>query len=177
MKKIINLVLISIFLLTSNLLAQDQKSTKNDLPQLTAEQKVDRAMMNSISYMMLGLSYAKSLGKTPEEFAKHSVKIVAPFYQRMKGSSPSNFLKTMYTVQQTDKNFSMEILESSESSVKARMSLYGINVIKASVPFGKVTVEDCYIFYNKFVGGLTETIGFDYTYKIEDEQIVFTLSK
>ena len=177
MKKIINLVFISIFLLTSNLFAQDQKLTKNDLPQLTLEQKVDRAMMNSISYMMLGLAYAKSLGKTPEEFAEHSVKIVAPFYERMKGSSPLNFLKTMYTVQQTDKNFSLDILESSETSVRARMSLYGINVIKASVPFGNVNVDDCYTFYNTFVGGLTQTIGFDYSYKIEDEQIVFTLSK
>lgn len=160
-----------------NLFGQEQTATKIDLPQLTVEQKVDRAMMNSISYMMMGLSYAKSVGKTPEEFAKHSVKMVAPFYERMKGRSPLAFLQAMYTVQQTDKNFKMEIIESSESSVKARMSLYGINVIKASLPFGDVTIEDCYSFYNKFVGGLTDIIGFDYTYKIEDEQIVFTLSK
>jgi len=164
--------LITFLVLSSMLLAQE-----NNLKELTIEEKLDVAVSNSMSYMIMGISYAKSLGKNPEEFAEHSAKLVIPAYQFMKGRHPFEMIDIMNRVQQTDKYFVIELNESSDSIVSGRMTLFGINNIKAASGAGGVTEEDCYKFYNKFVRTLSAGIGFNYEYDVKDNWIEFILTR
>jgi hypothetical protein len=83
----------------------------------------------------------------------------------------------MNTVQQTDRQFVLEIHESSDSTLSGRMSLFGIQTIKASRAAGGVTVDDCYRFYNKFVQTLSSGIGLKYECNVADDWILFKLTK
>lgn len=151
------------------------KPIELELPDLTPGQKQERAVMNSISYMMMGIAYAKQLGKTPEEYAKFCAKITAPLYQRMKGQKPLTLLKRIVAVHQADKSFTIVVLDTSTSLVKARMPLYGLEYIKRTADFGGVTVEDCYSFYNSFMEYFCDLLGYEYRYNLQDELIDFTI--
>ena len=164
--------LILFLLLSGFLFAQ-----KNELTKLTTEQKLDIAVSNSMSYMMMGISYAKSLGKTPEEFAIYSADLVIPAYQFLKGRRPFEMVDMMNRVQQTDKNFVIKLSESSDSVVSGRMNLFGLKNIRAAKGAGGVTEDDCYRFYNTFVKNVSAGVGFDYEYMVDDGWIEFKLSK
>jgi hypothetical protein len=164
-------------MITASLVAQVTPQTASELPQLTLEQKVDRAVMNSVSYMVMGISYAKSVGKSVENYAAYCADLAKPSYQRLKDGTPMDVLRTLYGVLQTDKFFRIEILNSSKTSVSARMKLYGIRYIDPENPFGGVTVGECYRFYNTFMDGFTKSVGFTYAYDVEADWIVYTLSK
>lgn len=174
MKKLIIIILL---ILSGIILAQGNESTKDELSKLTVEEKLDVAVSNSMSYMIMGISYAKSLGKTPEEFAEHSAQMIIPAYQFMKGRLPFEMIDIMNRVQQTDKNFVLEIKESSDSMVSGKMNLFGITNIKVAKGTSGVTEEDCYKFYNKFVQTLSAAVGFDYEYNIKEDWIEFIITK
>lgn len=146
-----------------------------ELPKLTPEQKQERAVMNSISYMMMGIAYAKQLGKTPEEYANFCAEITAPFYQRMKGQNPLTLLKRIVAVHQADKSFTIVVLDTSNSLVQARIPLYGLEYIKRTGNFGGVTIEDCYSFYFSFMESLCDLLGYEYQYNLQGELIDFTI--
>ncbi len=138
------LAVIIILIVSGILLAQGNNSPKEELRKLTVEEKLDAAVSNSMSYMIMGISYAKSLGKTPEEFARHSAEMIIPAYQFLRGKRPFDMIDIMNRVQQTDKSFVMEIDESTDSILKGRMTLFGINNVKAARGIGGVSEEDCY---------------------------------
>ncbi len=171
------LIIIFLLILSGITLAQGKELAKDELRKLTVEEKLEVAVSNSMSYMIMGISYAKSLGKTPEEFAEHSAKMVIPAYQFMKGRKPFEMIDIINRVQQTDNYFVMEINESTGSIVRGRMTLFGINNIKAARGIGRVTEDDCYKFYNRFVQTLSEGVGFNYQFNVKEDWIEFTLSK
>lgn len=173
MKKLIIIILL---ILSGIILAQEKETGTVELRRLTIEEKLDFAVSNSMSYMIMGISYAKSLGKTPEEFAEHSAKMIIPSYQFMKGRRPLEMIDIINRVQQTDKFFIMEINESSDSMVSGRMTLFGINNIKSARGAGGVTEEDCYGFYNKFVQTLSSGVGFNYQFNVKGDWIEFKLT-
>jgi hypothetical protein len=152
------------------------QSIQLELPELTPEQKQERAVMNSISYMMMGIAYAKQMGKTPKEYANFCAKITAPFYQRMKGQNPLPLLKQIVAVHQVDKSFTIVVLDTSTSMVKAQMPLYGLDYIKRIGDFGGVTIEDCYSFYSSFMESLCDLLGYVYQYNLQNELINFTIN-
>lgn len=144
------------------------------MSKLTLEERLDRSVMNSISYMMMGISYAKSLGQTPEAFAEYSARMVIPAYEFLRGKKPIELLNIMNTVQQTDRQFVLDIRESTDSISSGRMTLFGIQTIKASRAASGVTVDDCYRFYNKT---LSSGIGLDYKCDVAEDRIIFKLTK
>jgi hypothetical protein len=172
-----NITVIVILLLTQLLSAQENASSSFKLTKLTPEQKVDRAVMNSVSYMMMGISFAKSCGKTPQDFAVYSAGLALPAWQFLKGKNPVEALDAINRVQQSDSNYLLEITESSASQLTGRMRLYGLAIIQMSRDFGGVTVDDCYTFFNTFVQIFYSHIGFKYEYQVTDDWIVFKLSK
>jgi hypothetical protein len=60
------------------------------LPQLSLEQKLDRSARNTTTRDIVGIAYAKSLGKTPEDFGKYNGEHTAFFCTDIKdkGSVP-----------------------------------------------------------------------------------------
>ncbi len=157
--------------------AQEQTMLKIQLPQLSEDQKLDRAVRNSISYMMMGISYAKHLGRTPEEYAEYCAEITIPFYQRIKGKNPLRLIERVYAVSQADKYFTLNITDTTKSKVRAQMSLYGIQYIEQTGAFGGVSVDDCYNFYNKFMQSFCELLGYVYQYDMKEGLIDFSIIK
>jgi len=157
--------------------AQEQTKLKIQLPQLSEDQKLDRAVMNSISYMMMGISYAKHLGRPTDEYAEYCAKITIPFYQRIKGENPLRLIERIYAVSQADKYFTINISDTTKSKVQARMSLYGIQYVERTDAFGGVSVDDCYNFYNKFMQSFCELLGYEYQYHMKEGLIDFSIIK
>jgi hypothetical protein len=51
--------------------AQEKGEQIIQLPQLSLEQKLDRSVRNTTTRDIVGIAYAKSLGKTPEDYGKY----------------------------------------------------------------------------------------------------------
>jgi hypothetical protein len=174
MKNIVHILLI---VFANALFSQGNPAQDIGLTQLTLEQKLDRSVANSVSYLSMGLSFAKSLGKTTEEYAEYCASLAIPAYQFLRGKSPFDVINVIYGVQQTDKNFEMHIDERSDSSLTGRMRLFGLPYIRLSKGFGGVAETDFYTFYNTFFEKFIESIGFTYEYEVKEDWIVFTISK
>jgi len=156
---------------------QEVTGERLELPELSVEQKVDRAVMNAISYMMMGISYAKSLGETAFSFGAHSAGMAVPFYEELRGQSPMAVIEALNNVQQTDRRFQIEVYSSTDTSLQARMTLYGIQYIRLSDGFGGVLVDDCFSYYNAFLETFTGSLGYRYTYEVEGDWIRFSITK
>ncbi|MBN2007744.1 hypothetical protein JW960_00195 [candidate division KSB1 bacterium] len=166
-----------IFFLSTIVTSQEQTTQPVQLTQLTIEQKADRAVMNSISYMVFGISYAKSQGQTVAQYAEYCARTTAPFYQRFSNQPPIGIIRATHNVLQSDRNYQLEITESTDSTITGRMTLYGVQYINPENPFGGVTVDECYEFYNTFITHLLKSIGMNYSYKLNVEWIEFEIHK
>jgi hypothetical protein len=171
--------MIAVFLLlcTNGIQAQTT-DTKPDqiiqLPQLSLEQKLDRSVRNTTGRDIAGIAYAKSLGKTPEDFGKYIGENTAFFWADIKGKGSVPFVQYWYRFLQTDTNSKMEIISVSEKTVKAKMTVYGETNLKAFADLG-VTIEEYASFYGKYSEALAEYLGLEYKQKFEDGWIVFSV--
>jgi hypothetical protein len=170
-KKSVLIVLLFSVMLTGQVNVPGQTG----LTELTPEEKLDRAVMNSVSYLIMGVSFAKSQGKPAEDYARFCAELAVPAYQSLLGRNPIDVINAIYRVQQADKNFALEILQSSESVLEGRMQLYGIQFIRAANGFGGVTLDECYRFFNTFTQTFCMGIGFKYQYEVKEDWIVFKL--
>jgi hypothetical protein len=181
MKTFYKATMIAVFLLflTNGIQAQTT-DTKLDqiiqLPQLSLEQKLDRSVRNTTGRDIAGIAYAKSLGKTPEDFGKYIGEHTAFFWADIKGKGSVPFVQYWYRFLQTDRNSKMEILSVSEKSVKAKMTVYGEANIKALADLG-VTIEEYASFYGKYSETLADYLGLEYKQKFEDGWIVFSVTE
>jgi hypothetical protein len=146
------------------------------LPQLSLEQKLERSARNTTTRDIVGIAYAKSLGKTPEDFGRYIGEHTAFFWGDIKGKGSVPFIQYWYRFLQTDRNSKMEILSVSEKSVKARMTVYGETNIKALSDLG-VTLEEYANFYGKYSETLADYLGLEYKQKFEDGWIVFSVTE
>jgi hypothetical protein len=173
--------MIAVFLLlcTNGIQAQTT-DTKPDqifqLPQLSLEQKLDRSVRNTTGRDIAGIAYAKSLGKTPEDFGKYIGENTAFFWADIKGKGSVPFVQYWYRFLQTDTNSKMEIISVSEKTVKAKMTVYGETNLKAFADLG-VTIEEYASFYGKYSEALAEYLGLEYKQKFEDGWIVFSVTE
>ena len=181
MKKLCFTTMIAIFMLlcTNGLQAQTTDNKPDQiiqLPQLSLEQKLDRSARNTTTRDIVGIAYAKSLGKTPEDFGKYIGEHTAFFWGDIKGKGSVPFVQYWYRFLQTDRNSKMEILSVSEKSVKAKMTVYGETNIKALADLG-VTIDEYASFYGKYSETLADYLGLEYKQKYEDGWIVFSVTE
>jgi hypothetical protein len=146
------------------------------LPQLSLEQKLERSARNTTTRDIVGIAYAKSLGKTPEDFGKYIGDHTAFFWADIKGKGSVPFVQYWYRFLQTDKNSKMVILSVSEKSVEAKMTVYGETNVKALSDLG-VTIEEYARFYGKYSETLADYLGLDYKQKFDDGWIVFSVTE
>jgi len=147
------------------------------LPQLSVPQKIDRGLYNSLSYMIMGISYIKAIGGSIDGYAKHMADATIPYWSGLRGQHPKSFVQSFYRTSQVDKNFTLEVTGVTDSEVKGRMSLYGINAIKDWNSYGGVSLEECYEFSGLFNKYFAEALGFNWDQKIVDKLIEFSISK
>lgn len=180
MKRIYFTIAISAFFLNglSGLQAPTTQTNQKqiELPQLSIEQKLERSVRNTSSREIVAIAYAKSLGKSAEDFGKFIGEKTAFFWKDIKGKGAVPFVQYWYRFLQTDKNCKMEIISVSEKTVKAKMTVYGETNLKSYSDLG-VTLDEYASFYAKYAETLADYLGLDYEYKFEDGWIVFTVTE
>jgi hypothetical protein len=181
MKTICLTKIIAVSLFFCSVVIQAQTTdTKPDqiiqLPQLSLEQKLVRSVRNTTGRDIAGIAYAKSMGKTPEDFGRYLGEHTAFFWADIKGKGSVPFVQYWYRFLQTDTNSKMEIISVSEKTVKAKMTVYGETNLKALADLG-VTIEEYASFYGKYSETLAEYLGLEYKQKFEDGWIVFSVTE
>jgi hypothetical protein len=165
-------VVLVVFILAGFIIAQEQES-KIDLPQLTPEQKYDRLVWFQTNAAVLGIAFAKSQGLTVEDWANHIVTFWAPSWSANKGS-PIRLIRAMYRNASLDNNFKMEIDSASETEVKGRMTVNGINVFAGKMYYG-ISLEEYMHSGEIWRGGLADYLGLVWTEEFDGEWINFTV--
>jgi hypothetical protein len=176
MKRIVIAVCVVVFILSFSILAQEKKEQSIELPQLNLEQKLDRSVRNTISRDIVSIAFAKSMGKTPEDYGKFIGGLTAFFWADIKGKGPVPFVQYWYRFLQTDRYSKMEILSVSKTSVKAKMTVYGETYIRALADLG-VTIDEYASYYGKYTEILADSLGLEYKQKLEGDWIVFTVTE
>ncbi|MDH4273042.1 MAG: hypothetical protein OEW18_13805 [Candidatus Aminicenantes bacterium] len=159
--------------LSSFTVSQDKTAEKIDLPQLDVQQKWHVARNNLTSLSMAAIAFAKSSGKTPEDFGAFYGKLTASTYQSMVKSvkefaqAPNVLGQIFYSEKE---GYRLEILSASESSVEARMSIPAAYPLKYWTDPG-VTVEEYLRYWGAHWAVPAEQMGMEYKQKLEGDWV------
>lgn len=175
--KSINVTIVFVFIITSSIFSQEQTDFKIDLPQLTFEQKLSHAGGNLTGFVVSGIALAKEMGKSSKEYGEIVGKLFAPEWESVKGKGIATYINAMYKNWQADKDFKIEILKESKTSIEGKMTVwFDSNAIFWSEKSG-VTLEEYVSFFNEIYKAITEYLGFKYKEKFEAGWITFTITE
>lgn len=155
--------------------AQEAEESIIELPSLNLEQKLDRAVGNMYAFVIAGIAYSKSLGKTPEDYGQFVGSFFAPSWEGAKGKGVSAFVIGMYINGQSDKYFTMEILEESETRVKGRWT--GLDRIKGMSDVFGVSGDEFLIVWEKAWEVIADYLGLELKQTRDEDWIVFTVEE
>lgn len=177
-KKIVGTIL-AIFIISGFIISQEKKAEKIELPQMKIEQKWHITRNNLTASLMATIAFAKSLGKTPEDFGEFYAELTASTLKpRVK--SVKQFVQGINTLGQIfyseKEDYKIEILSESEISVEGRMSIPAAYPLKYWTDPG-VTVEEYVRYWGKYWSASAEYIGMEYKQKFEEDWVYFTISK
>jgi len=164
---------IAIFLLASFAFPLEQTDQKIELPQETLEYKVERGVINSLSWIFAGIAYAKTKGDTPEDFARYGQPLWGSYWEDL---DIKGFVQKWHRVFSTDFHFKMEILNATESSVETRMTIFARRCAKTFAVSG-VTEEEYVRFICACISSMAEYMGWHCEQKLEGDWLYFTVSK
>ncbi len=160
-------------LLTSIAVCQQPTAQKIELNPPTVETTASYAVWRTDYYICTGIAYAKSLGKTVDDFAQfvgnnHSLEIL-----RGKGLEP--VVKLLNFVVRNYKNGTFEIIAESDSSVAMRSNRPYAPYFTGGSMLG-VSLDEFERCLWEHIVISTSRIGLDFRYKIQGDQITSTLS-
>jgi len=144
-----------------------------ELPQLTLEEKWETAESNLIYFVICGIASAKSKGAAPEDFGTFAGNIAS--WENARGKGPHALVQGISRNKQQFRNFQMEILSESQTSVTARMKGFGEDAIRSRNRL-TVTVDDYLRFFEKKWQAIARSLGLEYKQEIAGNWIVFTVS-
>jgi hypothetical protein len=177
-KKIVGTIL-AVFIISSFIISQEKNAEKIELPQMEIEGKWHITRNNLTSSLMATIAFAKSLGKTPEDFGEFYAELTASTLKpRVK--SVKQFVQVINMLGQIfyseEEDYKIEILSESEISVEGRMSIPAAYPLKYWTEPG-VTVEEYIHYWGKYWSVSAEHIGMEYKQKFEEDWVYFTVSK
>jgi hypothetical protein len=165
------ILVVSIF--SGFIIGQEKESQEIELPPLTLEYKLDRALINQVGDMILGIAYAKSKGDTPEDFATFGLNVWGSWW---KDEEYAYYVRKWYRVFSTDVNFRMEIVSETEDMIDLKMNIFGERYIDTYAESG-VTKEEYVRFLGAALSSMAEYMDFEYKQKIEEDWIYLTITK
>jgi hypothetical protein len=171
--RIISWAVLVVFLFVGVIGAQET-ATKIDLPELTLEQKVSRQAWLAVGSAVLGISFAKSVGKTAEDYGRYMVELWAPGWSANKGS-PIRMIRVMYLNSHLNPNYKMEIFDSSEIEVKGRMTATGIDNFAGGMYYG-VSLDEYMSCGKVWREGLAGYLDLVWEEEFDGEWVNFTLT-
>jgi len=170
-KVILGAILI-IFILASYSLTQE----KIEIPERTLEWKLNRASRHMDLYICTAIAYAKSLGKTAEDYGKFVGEKFAPSWEGAKGQGVAPVIRTWSGHWQIYENGKFEIVSESETSVTAKMNRPYSAYFKDGDLFG-VTMNDYETFLERIGMAIANYLGLKYEQKVEGDNLIATISE
>jgi hypothetical protein len=138
----------------------------------TAEQKWLRSTYLSTFVVVTGIAYAKSVGQTPEHFARFLGEIAGPSWG---SETPASFVRGVYRNYRMYDGLQFEVLEESEGEIRARMNMPYAGYFGESGESEGVTLEE---FVQVFAIGyemIADHLGFDMIHKVQGDWIELTV--
>ncbi len=147
------------------------------LRQLTVEQKWETAEENLIYFIVCGITYAKAHGQTVEDFGGWAGQVAAPLWEEEKSQDLGSLglVEGISHDMQQYKGFELEIIEESESSIRARMKNFGENVIRQQTKYG-ISVEEYIRFFDQKWRVIADFLGLAYKQEVEGDWVVFSVT-
>jgi hypothetical protein len=163
---------LTIFILSGITMPQEQSTQTIDLPQKTLEYKVERGVINTLSWIFAGIAYAKSKGDTPEDFARYGLKAWGSYWEDLDIKA---FIQKWHRIFSTDFHFKMEILNATKTSVEVKMTIFARRCAETFAVSG--VTEDEYIrFISTSVSSMAEYLGWKCKQKLDGEWLYITVS-
>jgi len=170
--KVIFGTILIIFILASSGLTQE----KIEIPERTLEWKLNRASWHMDLYICTAIAYAKSLGKTAEDYGKFVGEKFAPGWEGAKGQGVAPVIRTFSGHWQIYKNGKFEIVSESETSVIARMNRPYSVYFKDGDLYG-VTMNEYEAFLEQVGLAIANYLGLTYEQKVEEDNLIVTISE
>jgi hypothetical protein len=164
---------LAVFILSSFTTPQEQTKQTIELPQKTLEYKVERGVINTLSWIFAGIAYAKSKGDTPEDFARYGLNTWGSFWKDMDMKA---YIQKWHRIFSTDFHFKMEILNANETSVEARMTIFARRCAKTFAESG-VTEEEYIRFISTSISSMAEYLGWECKQKLEGDWLYITVNE
>ena len=171
--KIIMSVIFAFFIIAGFLLGQEKEWEKLELPQKTLDYKINRALINQVGNIMLGIAYAKTKGESPEDFAAYGLKCWGSWW---KDKDYSYYVTKWNNVFSTDKDFKTEILSETKDMIDLKMNIFGERYIATYAESG-VTKEEYIRYLGALLSSMAEYMGFEHKLKIEGDGIYLSVAK
>ncbi len=148
-----------------------------ELPQLTLQQKWETAEGNLIYFIVCGISYAKAHGQTAEDFGAWAGQVAAPLWHELEEGGPRALAAGISYNKQQFHDFQMEVLDVSQSQVRARMKCFGEDAIRTDPAFKIISVDDYLRFFEKKWAAIADFWGMKYEQHAEEGWVVFTVTR
>ena len=150
-----------------------------ELPRLSLEGKWEVARGNIIYFVVSGITFAKSRGRSPEEFGADAGNVAVPYWRKglgEVGEALSYFVKGLCENYQQFKGFEIEILRQSATSVEARMKNFGEDGIR-EWKGSDVTVDEYLRFFEKKWEAIANSLRLIYKQTNRDDWTYFTVTR
>jgi hypothetical protein len=171
--KIIILLAISNLLFCSICYSQDNRNAKTQLKEIPLESKHNFATWRVDYYICTGIAYAKSLGKSVEDFTKfvgENHDLTNPNNQTLSGvAETSNLVITNY------QGGKYEIISESDSVIVAK-SNRPYKIYYKDGPMLGVTIDEFEKYLFGHVAIMASKINIDFKYEITEDEVLQTFS-
>ena len=169
------LIMVCFVVISSELYSQETESKKIVLQKASVEQTANYAVWRTDFYICTGIAYAKSLGKTPEDFAQFVGNAHAGTMQSSKGKGLEPIVQLFYFLTMNYINGEFEILKESESEVIIKTNRPWDVYFKEGPVLG-VTLKEFELCYLSHVIILLDSIDLNFEYKVEGNYLISTVS-
>ena len=147
-----------------------------DLPQLSVDERLDRAVRNLTGSFLGAIAFAKSMGKSAEDYGQFYGELTWPFWASIKDAGPGPFVQNLARFLRTDPALHVEILEASDTEVKGMATVYGSTHLENFEDLG-ATVEEYVAYWRSYWGILAERLGLSYEQAFEGSLITFSVAR
>lgn len=156
----------------STSIAQDKFS----VPELTQEQVQQVLYNHVVAYASSGISYAKSMGKTPESYGRYVGNLFTPFWDPAAGL-PGFANQIMFILAGIHPDNEMKIVGQDENSIRVRMK--NVDMAFKQGPMLGVTYDEYLEFSYGVLVVLADFMKLDFSHALVDDgwYEVFIVSK
>jgi len=176
MKRLIAILIALTFFICGLNYAQDNSSDELNLPSMTLEQKMDRLMLNTAGMIANSIGYIKSIGGSAAGLGEYVGNVFSKGWSSLKGATPKIFVETMYKNYQSDPDNKFEVVEVTDNSVTYKTNRFLGSKMNYYLS-DKVTQQDIDDCYEKLIETIANSLGLQYSQKIESDGVVITISK